>query len=113
MRKGNILVESIIFLILSFFMFLLVFNGIERLWQRQRIIEKNSEKLSWMLSLSNVIQTGKNIPTRLKKYLGASFSDEKHDHFQTQASRQSSKWKFDDTTVGGNDRVQRGHHYDF
>ncbi len=70
MKKGSILLESVVFLLLSFLLFLLVMNAIDGMWHRQRIIEMNSQDLAFLISTSNVLSVlGANIPIDMKKEL--------------------------------------------
>jgi uncharacterized protein YpmS len=78
MKNGNILLESLVFLVLSIFMVLLVFNGVKRLWNTQRMIEKNSAELALKISIFNVTRTGSDVPSKLKMYLEDYNSNEKN-----------------------------------
>lgn len=54
MKNGSILVESLVFLILSFVLFLIVTSAFSSLMNNQRQIENGTEELSKIISLSNV-----------------------------------------------------------
>lgn len=70
MRKGSILFESMVFLLLSFMLFLLVMNAMDGMWHRQKIIEMNSQDLAFLISTSNVFSVPKaDIPVDMKKEL--------------------------------------------
>ncbi len=97
MKKGSVLLESLVFLILSALMFLLVLNGVNRLWQRQRLIEKKSEEFALETSLYNVKRKGKDVPLRLKEYL-------KGKKFHENASENEKRFS-DNSTLGGNNSL--------
>ncbi len=100
MRQGSILLESIVFLVLSLLMFFLIFNGVERMWNRQRQIERNSIVLSLMLSIRNVERTG-DVPENLKTYMGDYSCCEKMQSRQYNDSNSGSDDRVHD--IGGND----------
>ncbi len=100
MRQGSILLESIVFLVLSLLMFLLIFNGVERMWDRQHQIERNSIVLSLMLSVRNVKRTG-DVPEGLKTYMGDYSCCESMQKRQYNDSNSGSDDHIHD--IGGND----------
>ncbi len=54
MKKGSVLIESLLFLILSFVLFLIVNSAFSSLMRNQRQIEKGSTELSQIISISNL-----------------------------------------------------------
>ncbi len=70
MNKGSILLESMIFMLLSFLLFSLVMDAMDGMWHRQKIIEMNSQDLAFLISASNVFSIpNADIPTDMKKEL--------------------------------------------
>ncbi|GEM_PF-2330087 len=67
MKSGSVLIESIVFLLLSFLLFVMVTIGVDELTQREKIIELGTQDLSFLISLSNVSAVAENIPLDLKK----------------------------------------------
>ncbi|BBJ27867.1 hypothetical protein [Athalassotoga saccharophila] len=54
MKKGSVLIESLLFLILSFILFLIINSAFSSLMNNQRQIEKGSVELSQIISISNL-----------------------------------------------------------
>ncbi len=54
MKDGSILLESLIFLILSFILFSIVISVSSTLIDNQRFIEKGAEELSEIISISSI-----------------------------------------------------------
>jgi len=101
MKKGSVLLESLVFLVLSVIMFLLVLNGIDVLWKRQRLIEKRSEELALRTSIYNVKRKGKDVPLKLKRYL------KKEKAFCENASESEDEKRISNSsTAGGNGGVR-------
>lgn len=67
MKNGSILIESIVFLLLSFLLFVMVATGVDELTHREKLIELGTQDLSFLISLSNVSVDPGSIPLDLKK----------------------------------------------
>ncbi len=67
MKNGSVLIESIVFLLLSFMLFLMVAAGIERLTRRENFIEMGTQDLTFLISISNVLSDFKDMPLDLER----------------------------------------------
>ncbi len=54
MKNGSVLIESLIFLILSFILFLIIDSAFFSLMNNQRQIERGATELSQIISMSNL-----------------------------------------------------------
>lgn len=75
MKRGSVLTESLIALVLSFLFFILVIAAVERTLQNQAILETESSELADLLSISNVAASGGNeIPSYLMEKVATKHS---------------------------------------